>query len=99
MDAVRPFAKRLCYNVHYKRPEVIEPIFTLFLTEPDASYAMHAVSKHVKVPISTLHSWREKVRADSDWLPSPEHLSSKAGTFPPEVEAMLADFIRLHSVS
>jgi hypothetical protein len=99
MDALRPFAKRLRYNAYYKRPEAIEPSFALFLTEPDASYAMYEVSEHTKISISTLYSWREKIRADPDWRPSPEHFSSNARTFPSEVEATLADFIRLHFVS
>jgi hypothetical protein len=67
--------------------------------EPDASYAMHDVSEHMKVPIATFSSWCEKVRAGSDWLPSPEHFSSNARAFPPELEATLADFILLHFVS
>jgi hypothetical protein len=89
MDALRPFAKRLRYSVHYKRPEATEPIFALFLTERDASDAMRKVSEHTKVPISTLYSWREKVRADCDYRPSHEYLSSDATAFPPEVEALV----------
>jgi hypothetical protein len=99
MEALRPFAKPLRYNVYYKRPEAIEPIFAQFLTEPEASYALREVSEHTKVPNSILHSWREKVRANPDWRPSPEHFSSNARTFPPEMEATLTDFIHLHFVS
>jgi hypothetical protein len=60
---------------------------------------MCEVSETTKVPISTLYSWREKVRAYPNWRPSPKHFFSKANTFPLEVEAALADFIRLQFVS
>jgi hypothetical protein len=60
---------------------------------------MGEVSEHTKVPISTLYFLREKVRADPDWRPSPGHFSSNAMAFPPEVEVMLTDFIRLYFVS
>jgi hypothetical protein len=60
MGALPPFPKRLHYKVYYKRPEAIKTIFTLFLTEPDASYAMRKVSEHTKVTISILSFWREK---------------------------------------
>jgi hypothetical protein len=99
MDALPPFAKRLRYHAYYKRPEAIQPIFALFLTEPNPFCAMREVSEHTKVPISTRYSWREKVRADPDWRPSPECFSSNARAFPPEVKATLADFILLHFVS
>jgi hypothetical protein len=99
MDALRPFAKRFRYNAYYEHPEAIQSNFALFLTEPDASYAMREVSEHRKVPIPTLYSWREEVRAYPDWRPSPEYFSLNARTFPPEVEATLADFIHLHFAS
>jgi hypothetical protein len=95
-DALRPFAKPLHYNAYSKCPEAIELIFAMFLTEPDASHAIGDVSEHTKVSRSTRYSWREKVRADPDWRPSVEHISSNARAFPPEADATLTDFIRLH---
>jgi hypothetical protein len=99
MDALRPFAKRLGYNAHYKRPEAIEPIFALCLTEPDASHAVREVSEHPKALISARYSWREKVRADPDWWPPPEHFSWNAKAFLPELEATLSGFICSYFVS
>jgi hypothetical protein len=66
MDAVCRFAKRLRSNADYKFPEAIEPIFALFRTGPDASYATRKISEHVTVPISIFDSWHEKIRADPD---------------------------------
>jgi hypothetical protein len=60
---------------------------------------MRDVSEHMKVPTHPLCSWHEKVRADSDWRHSPEHFSSNAKAFLPEVEATLGVFIRLYFVS
>jgi hypothetical protein len=81
MDVLRPFAKRLRYNAYYKHPEVIEPILALFLTEFNTSSAMREVSEHMKVPISPIYSWGEKVRETSDWHPSPEHFFRMQGHF------------------
>jgi transposase len=99
MDALHAFAKRARYNDYHKNPGAIEPIFTLFLTAPDTTYAMREVSERTKIPISTLYSWREKIRTDPEWRPSKEHFSSNPRLFPPDVETMLADFIRYHFVS
>jgi hypothetical protein len=99
MDALRPFAERLRHNAYYKRSEVTKPIFALFLTESDASYAIREVSEHSKVPISTLYSWREKVRTCPDWLPFPEYFSLNARAFLPHVETTLTHFIHSPFVS
>jgi hypothetical protein len=99
MDALRPFSKCLRYSAYDRRSEAIEPIFILFLTESNTSNVTREVSKHMKVPISILYSWCEKVRADPNWRPSPEHFSSNANAFPLEVEAPLSYSICLHFVS
>jgi hypothetical protein len=44
IHAIQMLFKRGRYNSYYKKPELLEPIFTLFLTEPDASYVMREVS-------------------------------------------------------
>jgi hypothetical protein len=77
----------------------VEPIFVLFLSEPDTAYAMRTISEETKIPLTTLYSWREKVRADPEWRPSPEHFAENPRIFPTGIETMLADFIQLHFVS
>jgi hypothetical protein len=52
-----------------------------------------------KIPLTTAYSWREKVRADPEWRPSPEHFAENSRMFPTGIETMLADFILLHFVS
>jgi hypothetical protein len=60
---------------------------------------MRTVSEQTKIPLATLYSWREKVRADPGWRPSSEYFSTNPRTFPPKVETMFADFICLHFAS
>jgi hypothetical protein len=41
--------KRRHYNPYFKQPERLEPIFTLFLTQPDGKYPLRDTSTQVSV--------------------------------------------------
>jgi hypothetical protein len=69
MESLVRVTKREAYNIHYDRPDVLQPIFDLFLSEPDRSYAMCIVSEKNGVRTTSLYSWRERVRADPTWRP------------------------------
>jgi hypothetical protein len=60
MDTIQMF-KPGRYNSYDKKPELIEPIFTLFQIETDDYSVMREVSVGSRVPLTMLHSWREKV--------------------------------------
>jgi hypothetical protein len=61
MDAISMLFKRGCYNSYSKKPELFEPIFPLFLSEPDNSDVMREVSARSHIQLTTLSdSWREK---------------------------------------
>jgi hypothetical protein len=99
MDAIQMPFKRGRYNSYYKKPELLEPIFTLFLTEPDDSYVMREVSARSHIPLKTLYSWCEKVRTEPSWRPSREHFFLAPRALPPDVEETIADFVRVNFVS
>jgi hypothetical protein len=70
MDAIQMLFKRGRYNLYYKKPELLEPIFTLFLTKCDILYVMREVSARSHIPLTTLYSWHEKIRTEPSWRPS-----------------------------
>jgi hypothetical protein len=95
MDDVSVVVKRHAYQRYFKDPELLEPIFHLFLTQDDSTYLMREVHARCNVPITTLYSWRERVRADPDWRPTREHFSENRRILPDEIEAIIADYIRV----
>jgi hypothetical protein len=96
MDALIRSVRRQAYNCHYENPELIEPIFQLFLAEPDRAYAIQLVSRKTGVPLTTLYSWRERVRADREWRPSKDHFSTNRRILPDEIEELIARFVRIN---
>jgi hypothetical protein len=90
--------KRRRYATYYSHPELLEPIFDLFLGGDDGSYAMRDVANQTNVPIRTLYSWRERVRVDTTWRPSNEHFAENARVFPDDVEQTMANFVRINFV-
>jgi hypothetical protein len=50
-------------NRYWDKPEFTEPIFQLFLTQPDRTYSMKSVHDKTGISVTTLDSWREHVRA------------------------------------
>jgi hypothetical protein len=90
--------KRRRYTAYYSSPELLEPIFNLFLRDDDAGYAMRDISQQTNVPITTLYSWRERVRVDPTWRPSKEHFTENSRVFPDDIEETIANFIRINFV-
>jgi hypothetical protein len=99
MDAIQMLLKRGRYNSYYKKLEFLEIIFTLFLTEPDDSYVMREVSARSHIPLTTLYSWREKIRTAPSWRPSREYFFLAPRALPPDVEETIANFIHINFVS
>jgi hypothetical protein len=84
MEEAVPIVKRNAYYYYLRTTHLLGPIFHVFLTQDDSTYMMREVQARCKVPIMTLYSWRERVRADPDWRPSPEHFSENARIFIPD---------------
>jgi hypothetical protein len=99
MDAIQMRFKWGRDNSYYKKLELLEPIFTLFRTEPDDSDVMREVFARSHIPPTTLGSWCEKVRTEPSWRPSREHFSLAPRAFPPNVEETIANFICINFVS
>jgi hypothetical protein len=99
MDTLARVIKRDAYNRYFQHPELLEPIFQFFLTEPDRSYAMRIVSEKTGVRLKTLYSWRERVQADPDWRPSKDHFASNRRFFSEEIEQHMAQFIQINFIS
>jgi hypothetical protein len=55
-------ARRWAFNVYYEHPELIEAIFALFCTAPNAEYLMRDVAAASNVRITTLYFWHERFR-------------------------------------
>jgi hypothetical protein len=99
MQALSVLVKRGRYNAYYQRPELLESVFHLFLTEPDANDIMRDVSSGTKFPLTTLYSWREAIRTQPTWRPARNHFSLAPRAFPPDVEAIIADFLGVNFIS
>jgi hypothetical protein len=98
MDALVPVVRRHAYNSYHDHPELLDPIFDLFRTEPDGHYLMRDVSRATHVPATTLYAWREHSRLAPSWRPSRDHFSENRRIFPEEVEDLMAQFIRTNFV-
>jgi hypothetical protein len=92
---VREF-KPEAYNTYYDRPDLLEPIFDLLLSEPNRLYAMRIVSAKTGVRTTTLYSSDERIRADPTWRPSRDRFSESRRIFPDEIEQTSAQFIRVN---
>jgi hypothetical protein len=99
MDELVQVVVRGPYNRYWDRPELTEPIFHLFLTQPDRTYSMQSVHVKTGVSLTTLYSWREQVRAHAEWRPSQEHFEMTNRTLPGDAEAIIAQFIRSNFVA
>lgn len=44
------------YDTYFNRPELLEPIFGLFLTKPDQPYLVRIVSEKTGIRSTTLYS-------------------------------------------
>jgi hypothetical protein len=87
------------YNRYWDHPEPTEPIFHLFLTQPDRTYSMQSVHENTGVPLTTLSSWRERGRAHAEWRTSHEHFEMTNRALPGDAEAIIAQFIRSNFVA
>jgi transposase len=99
MDALTRVVPRHAYNSYTNRDELIEPVFQLFLTADDGTYLMRDVAKTTNVPLTTLYSWRERIRVDPDWRPSSSRSAQNARELPDEVEEIIASFLRINFIS
>jgi hypothetical protein len=99
MQAFPLLVKRGRYNAYYQHPELLGHVFHLFLTEPDANYVMRDVSSRTKVPLTTFHSWPEAIRTQPTRRPAHVHFSLAHRALPPDVEAIIADFLRVNFIS
>jgi transposase-like protein len=88
--------KREVYNLYYNRPHPMEPIFDLFLSEPDRSYVMRTISAKTGVRTTTLYFWRERVRADPTRRPSRDLFSENRRIFPDDVKQTIVQFIQVN---
>jgi hypothetical protein len=78
------------FNRYLDKPELADPIFHLFLTQPDRPYSMPSVHDKNGVPLTTLYSWREQVRANAEWRPFLEHFEMRNRALPDDAEALIA---------
>jgi hypothetical protein len=86
-------------NRYWDQPELTEPIFHLFLTQPDHLYRMQSVHENTGVPLTTLYSWRERGRAHAEWRTSHERFEMTNRALPGDAEAIIARFIRSNFVA
>jgi hypothetical protein len=83
MQAFSVLGKRGRYNAYYQHLEMLEPVFHLFPTEPDANDVLHDVSSRTKDPLTTLYSWRKAIRTQPTWRPARDHFSLALRALPP----------------
>jgi hypothetical protein len=93
MEHLVQVVARRSYNRYWDRPDIIEPIFQVFLTQPDRTYSMQSMHEKTGVPLTTLYSWREQVRAHDDWRPSHSLSEMRNRALPDEAETIIAQFI------
>jgi hypothetical protein len=66
MDDLVQVVVRGAYNPYWDKPELAEPIFHLFLAEPDRTSSMPSVHDKIGIPLRTLYSWRGQVRINAE---------------------------------
>jgi hypothetical protein len=97
MDELVRVVVRGPYNRYWDQSELTEPIFHLFLTQPDRSYSMQSKQVNTGVPLITLDSWRGQVRAHAKWRPSHEHFEMTNRALPGDAEAIIRSLFDLVS--
>lgn len=87
------------YHRYHELSDKIEPIFVLFLTSPDSSYHMIEIAEKTKIPLSTLYTWRTRVRHEPEWRPQSIRFQSNPRAIEDPIEIEMAAYIRANFVS
>jgi hypothetical protein len=71
----------------------------IFCTVSDSSYRMREIRDITNVPISTLYTWRERVRQDPSWRPDPARFTANPRAIEDALEAKMAQYLQDNFVS
>jgi hypothetical protein len=99
MEALQRIIAKRRYNHYADIPNRLEPVFNVFCTVPDSGYRMREIRDIMNIPISTLYTWRGRVRQHPSWRPDLAQFTANPGAIEDTLEAKMAQSLRDNFIS